>query len=102
MTLHSCSVHFQDIVSHVNSIFYLNELCGDGCAKCVYNCKSKRCLMENIFAAENRVASTYSKQFFYCVTPCGAVYLDRCSHNIIHLINCSRCWEDWPEDKLKI
>lgn len=44
--LYSCSVHFQDIASHVNSIFYLNELCGNDCANCINKCKSRRYQME--------------------------------------------------------
>lgn len=44
-----CSVHLQDIFSHINTIAHLNTLCGDGFAKFDCKCKYERCQMKNVF-----------------------------------------------------
>ena len=67
-----CSVHFQDIDSHVNTIANPNMLHGDGSAKCIYEWKSKRYQMENILSA-HRLVSTSPKEnvgLYYNVWHC--------------------------------
>ena len=53
--------------------------------------------MENIIYARGRVLSTASKGFFYSVVPSGIAYLDCHLHNVIYLINCSKCSIEYLE-----
>ena len=74
--------YLQDMASHVNSIYDLNKLCVDGFAQCIYNCKSTRGQIKNVFSAHH-IVSTASERIFDCVTPSGALYLDFHSPNVI-------------------
>ena len=46
LNLKSCPVYFQNIVSHINTIFNLTKLYDDASAKCTYKCKFKKCQMK--------------------------------------------------------
>lgn len=79
-------IHFGLMFIHT----LVNELCGDCSAKYIYKFKSKKCQGKNIFPAQDRVASTASKQSFDFVTPFDPVYLDCHSTNFVYVITCSR------------
>ena len=64
---------FQQTVVRV--YYILNMLYHDGSAKFIYQSKSKKFQMRNIFLPQNRAVSTASKRIFDCALSFGSVYL---------------------------
>lgn len=80
--LNSCWIHFQDLASHANIIFYLKKLSGDVFANASTNVN----LWAQHFSSQDKVVNTSSKRIFDGVIPSGTVYPDCHSPNVIYLI----------------
>ena len=80
-----------DISSSNNKLSDLQKLCGDGQAKHLFVCKSKKCKLKPQFLARDRVVSSCTKRIYDCITPPSSVYIDCNSPNVIYLITCDKC-----------
>ena len=61
-----CSVHYQDIAWHVNTIADPTMLDGDGSAKCIYEWNLKRYQMKNDTASKKNVSLYYN--IWHCLS----------------------------------
>lgn len=84
-----CKVVLEDINK---GLFHRNlDQLGDGKAKRIFKCNSKRCELNPYFTPRNKAISTCTERIYDCVTPAGTMYLNCHSTNLVYLLTCETC-----------